>query len=418
MTANRTGDSTLHGLSYRSLIHPTPVGSLQIPADSTISSPRELTSHALESSYPQSRRYSHSVAAPTTTYSANLAAASWEDGLIPFEDAERSRFSGGVHRERSSSPMVGPAADRSQIKAEPDEANCQFILETYTDESIESPILPPSPLEVSFSGTTSKRDRSGRGSSDSQSRRPNSVPLRAVNASPEMYAMMGVIRLDPFACVNGVPQNKNVPSLWNGEPRPLDEEPILLEWQVDLLEPLVPQTPESEFAQLPEIESEDGFDAVKLGVAGPMRERLRSPLSADWREGGGSGARMSTSSRGSASPILRLLHDPKAEGISRSPPYHTPRGTAHGYIGHRDSEDNSAEFPLSNGSSVNGYTGLSTIAKTRGQVSSIMDGILDQGAGMANGSTSRSRGGSCESPSLLTDITNGAHHCIYRTCLL
>lgn len=209
--------------------------------------------------------------------------------------------------------------------------------------------------------------------------------------------MMGVIRLDPFASVNGVPQNKNIPSLWNGEPRPLDDEPVLLEWQVDLLEPLVPQTPESESVQLPDAESEDGYDAVKLRMAGPMRERMKSPLPIGRRGSVGSSS-VSASSRGSMSPHLRLLPGSRADRSCRSPFSYPSRSSVQGHVGRRDSDEMSSDFSFSMGgnSLMGGSVGVSAFSKGRLGTDHVMGSLLGDGVGPSGSLTGGLRDSSCK----------------------
>lgn len=58
------------------------------------------------------------------------------------------------------------------------------------------------------------------------------VPLRATQASKDMRKMMGVFRLNPFAMHSG--EGRGVmPALWCGG-GPLDEEPLLFEFQLDI----------------------------------------------------------------------------------------------------------------------------------------------------------------------------------------
>ncbi|KAF8155585.1 hypothetical protein B0H34DRAFT_502405 [Crassisporium funariophilum] len=63
---------------------------------------------------------------------------------------------------------------------------------------------------------------------------PTEVPLRATQASPEMRQLMGVFRLNPFAMHSG--EGRGVlPSPWfGGEARPLEEEPSVFEFQLEI----------------------------------------------------------------------------------------------------------------------------------------------------------------------------------------
>ncbi|KAJ7741961.1 hypothetical protein DFH07DRAFT_49649 [Mycena maculata] len=64
---------------------------------------------------------------------------------------------------------------------------------------------------------------------------PTEVPLRATQASARMRRMMGVFRLNPFAMhAHG---GRGVLAPWaGGEARPLDEEPRIIEFQLELAE--------------------------------------------------------------------------------------------------------------------------------------------------------------------------------------
>jgi hypothetical protein len=58
---------------------------------------------------------------------------------------------------------------------------------------------------------------------------PSEVPLRATQASSEMRRMMGVFRLNPFA-IHGA----GTATGWCGQVGPLEEEPLLFEFQLDV----------------------------------------------------------------------------------------------------------------------------------------------------------------------------------------
>jgi hypothetical protein len=63
---------------------------------------------------------------------------------------------------------------------------------------------------------------------------PTEVPLRATQASKEMRKMMGVFRLNPFAIHSGAGRGV-VPSSWyGGEAGPLEEDPLVFEFQLDI----------------------------------------------------------------------------------------------------------------------------------------------------------------------------------------
>ncbi|KAJ8082812.1 hypothetical protein PM082_008668 [Marasmius tenuissimus] len=65
---------------------------------------------------------------------------------------------------------------------------------------------------------------------------PTQVPLRATHATSEMLEMMGSFRLNPFAFHTknkGVERDDTYLTWCGEEPKPLDEEPIIIEWQLE-----------------------------------------------------------------------------------------------------------------------------------------------------------------------------------------
>ena len=61
---------------------------------------------------------------------------------------------------------------------------------------------------------------------------PTEVPLRATQASKKMRGMMTVFRLNPFAIHSG--EGRGLVSAIREEARPLDEEPLIFEFQLDI----------------------------------------------------------------------------------------------------------------------------------------------------------------------------------------
>ncbi|GBE89219.1 hypothetical protein SCP_1502270 [Sparassis crispa] len=100
------------------------------------------------------------------------------------------------------------------IKSEPNNPDFRFIFEL-------APLSPPQ--ETSCSPLVD-------------------VPVRAKWASPTMRTMMGAFRLDPFAMHDG--HSMAVVAVPPIEVGPLTEEPVVVEFQVYLEHPLVPQSPE------------------------------------------------------------------------------------------------------------------------------------------------------------------------------
>ncbi|KAH8105586.1 hypothetical protein DFH11DRAFT_1834073 [Phellopilus nigrolimitatus] len=207
----------------------------------------------------------------------NHPAKSWPDNLFTIEDTT-SHFREGSSdsdphspdparrgsNNYGSRPMAGTSAaaaglspashnyhnypnSRHVVKADPDESdlNARFILE--------HPAFPPVPHTVVLSAPVSSGDGTvspslpsspfmgsvsfGLGDADTEPHLPHSLtaPLRAVNASKEMRALMGVFRLDPFTTLNGMPTKGlgGGSATWDGgEAGPLEYEPIMLEFQL------------------------------------------------------------------------------------------------------------------------------------------------------------------------------------------
>ncbi|KAJ7778089.1 hypothetical protein B0H16DRAFT_1845946 [Mycena metata] len=87
---------------------------------------------------------------------------------------------------------------------------------------------------------------------------PTEVPLRATQASPTMRRMMGVFRLNPFAMhAHG---GRGILAPWaGGEARPLDEEPRIFEFQLELPPP----------EEAPKVEEPAPFDSTGLRSFSP-----------------------------------------------------------------------------------------------------------------------------------------------------
>ncbi|TFK38051.1 hypothetical protein BDQ12DRAFT_135743 [Crucibulum laeve] len=79
---------------------------------------------------------------------------------------------------------------------------------------------------------------------------PTEVPLRATQATKEMRKLMGVFRLNPFAMHNGEGRGVLSSPWCGGEARPLDEEPLIFEFQLDLDDAVLPDSEEEEGTQL------------------------------------------------------------------------------------------------------------------------------------------------------------------------
>ncbi|KAH9933824.1 uncharacterized protein B0H18DRAFT_1115191 [Fomitopsis serialis] len=111
-----------------------------------------------------------------------------------------------------------PDAPYAKVKTEEEELESGFIFELASDAP---PSLLTNPLLDSMP----------------------EVPLRATQASKEMRALMGAFRLDPFAMHNGVKSaaSQSVPA--GIEIGPLRVPPVMFEWQAELVQPLVPESP-------------------------------------------------------------------------------------------------------------------------------------------------------------------------------
>lgn len=104
-------------------------------------------------------------------------------------------------RSLSLSPDYWP----DSVKEEQDESVARFIME----------ISPPQAQSASLAP-------------------PTEVPLRATQAPPEMRSMMGVFRLNPFAMHSGEGRGTVAPTWCGEEAHPLDQEPIIFEFQLEL----------------------------------------------------------------------------------------------------------------------------------------------------------------------------------------
>ncbi|KAJ7441761.1 hypothetical protein B0H11DRAFT_2251821 [Mycena galericulata] len=104
---------------------------------------------------------------------------------------------------------------------------------------------------------------------------PTEVPLRATQASARMRRMMGVFRLNPFAMhAHG---GRGVLAPWaGGEARPLDEEPRIFEFQLELED-------EEEPDDAPK--AEPGFDETALRAFSPdfeLEQERTEPSESSW----------------------------------------------------------------------------------------------------------------------------------------
>ncbi|KAF9528360.1 hypothetical protein CPB83DRAFT_894398 [Crepidotus variabilis] len=125
----------------------------------------------------------------------------------------------------------------SPVKVEPDDRDGRFIMELTSYSSKR----PSSSRSTPSSPGTSALNAASEINSQPP---PAEVPLRATQAPKEMRRMMGVFRLNPFAMHSLSVVNDDDPldgsqetsaaSWCGGEARPLEEEPIILEFQLNI----------------------------------------------------------------------------------------------------------------------------------------------------------------------------------------
>ncbi|KAF9558069.1 hypothetical protein CPC08DRAFT_24996 [Agrocybe pediades] len=152
---------------------------------------------------------------------------------------------------------------------------------------------------------------------------PTEVPLRATQASKPMRRMMGVFRLNPFAMhslsTNADEENIDVDAQapWCGEPRPLEEEPVMFEFQLQLegldiaddhreghkpeseeASPVVetPTSPTGDNDQLQlrsfspgfELHPDDAYDSILMATEGALRNQKMEKMQASQEARSGS----------------------------------------------------------------------------------------------------------------------------------
>lgn len=122
--------------------------------------------------------------------------------------------------ESSQSPDSSPPPSAHSVKVEPEDPDSRFIMEL-------SPISPT--FGLSLAGANQALAP------------PTQVPLRATQASKEMRKMMGVFRLNPFAMHTGEGRGVMPPPWYGGGP--LEEEPLIFEFQLDILQDDLPDYP-------------------------------------------------------------------------------------------------------------------------------------------------------------------------------
>ncbi|KAF9485011.1 hypothetical protein BDN70DRAFT_705305 [Pholiota conissans] len=159
----------------------------------------------------------------------------------PLPNSDRIDQSADTQSRRPSPPEPAAApASSSKVKVEPEDHDDCFIMEL-------------SGLPAKFGGgmgLVSSRAASQAYLSSLLSQSlapPTEVPLRATQANKKMRAMMGVFRLNPFSMHNfgdniddamamrdDIDWDDAQPAWSGGEAHPLDEEPTMFEFQLDL----------------------------------------------------------------------------------------------------------------------------------------------------------------------------------------
>jgi hypothetical protein len=150
--------------------------------------------------------YNRSTVPVWDANSLNVDNFQYPDQEMHSEDTEQQ-----TQRSESSPVLVPPSLHPSVKVEEPDDPDGCFIMEL-------SSMSPSHAFSVSGANQALAP--------------PTEVPLRATQASKEMRKMMGVFRLNPFAMHSG--EGRGVmPALWCGG-GPLQEEPLIFEFQLDL----------------------------------------------------------------------------------------------------------------------------------------------------------------------------------------
>ncbi|PPQ96120.1 hypothetical protein CVT26_004755 [Gymnopilus dilepis] len=161
---------------------------------------------------------------------------------------------GSRHSSVPASTTTSSSSSHLSVKVEPKDPDDCFVMEAPAFSST-SPLLES--LAISRQSTSTGRNQLSRRGQPSQSLAPHTeVPLRATGASEEMRGMMGVFRLNPFSMHSlsnlddklGDKDGLKELEAYCGEGQPLEEEPLVFEFQLALNDPPI------------EEEDEDGDD--------------------------------------------------------------------------------------------------------------------------------------------------------------
>lgn len=187
-------------------------------------------------SYPESSQ--RTILTPSTNYSSSVnvhspahykndlprspslspdysSTNSWGDALD--DSSESSCQLSASLAPSGSTPLIpstsvipsSPHPSSTSVKEEPDDSVGRFIME------LSAPQVQSTFLSQSLAP-------------------PTEVPLRATQAPPKMRSMMGVFRLNPFAMHSGEGRGVVAPTWCGEEAHPLDEEPVIFEFQLEL----------------------------------------------------------------------------------------------------------------------------------------------------------------------------------------
>ncbi|KDR79950.1 hypothetical protein GALMADRAFT_242107 [Galerina marginata CBS 339.88] len=157
-------------------------------------------------------------------------------GVVDGDESVEQITEDGSRQPSVSASTTTSSSSHPSVKLEPDDPDGCFIME-----------LSAFPAAAQQAGGSNSSNRAAyRSSLLSQSLAPpTEVPLRATGASKEMRRMMGVFRLNPFAMhsLSNLEENSDTrespngteggtEASWCGEGQPLQEEPVMFEFQL------------------------------------------------------------------------------------------------------------------------------------------------------------------------------------------
>ncbi|RPD55949.1 hypothetical protein L227DRAFT_614830 [Lentinus tigrinus ALCF2SS1-6] len=214
LSANPPGPSSLHSYpseysSHRPLLPPRHPQHFPVPSASSATAPA-LPSPSSRPSYLSGARSYSSLAAAAAAANVSPSASP----SLPSRLHNAQWDESALYTIEPSEPTSPPPASPSSTPATPpikEEDPDSFIIEVNVPA--DQPTASPMP----------------------------EVPLRATHAPPKMRKMMYSFRLENFAMHDGIRSAATQPGPGGIEVGPLKQKPVLLEWQVELNEPLVPQ---------------------------------------------------------------------------------------------------------------------------------------------------------------------------------